>query len=183
MNATCKFPSLPSTNCFQHYLLLSDNLLILFKLRILLHRLVMDIYYQSKFNPPLDKLFRPTYLAGGGGVVPSINLNHCLTLTFCLLLSYRPILGLPEWKLNLWIFVKCTGAMVATPPSTIPLSYFRDKTVGPIWKFFWWTDAPRMRLQPKILFEIKALPIPEKNYKNLLGGGGGGVGGVGGLKL
>ena len=38
-----------------------------------------------------------------------------------------------------------------------------------------------MRLQPKILFEIKALPIPEKNYKNLLGGGG--VGGVGGLKL
>ena len=31
-----------------------------------------------------------------------------------------------------------------------------------------------MRLQLKILFEIKALPFPEKNWKNLLGGGGGG---------
>ena len=29
-----------------------------------------------------------------------------------------------------------------------------------------------MRLQLKILSEIKATPIPEKNLKNLLGGGG-----------
>ena len=28
-----------------------------------------------------------------------------------------------------------------------------------------------MRLQLKTLFEIKALPTPEKNWKNLLGGG------------
>ena len=33
-----------------------------------------------------------------------------------------------------------------------------------------------MRLQLKTLFQIKALPIPTKNWKNLLGGGGGGGG-------
>ena len=30
---------------------------------------------------------------------PSLNLNHCL-LTFCLLLTYRAILSLPEYKLK-----------------------------------------------------------------------------------
>ena len=49
------------------------------------------------------KPFRLTYLAGGeGGVVatlPSLILAiACLTV--CLLLTYRPILGLPEYKLN-----------------------------------------------------------------------------------
>ena len=43
-------------------------------------------------------------------------------------------------------------------PSTLHLSNFR-------------TDAPRIGLQLKILFAIKALPTPVKNWKNLLGGG------------
>ena len=33
-------------------------------------------------------------------------------LTFCLLLTDRPILGLPEYKLKLSIFVKWTGQVV-----------------------------------------------------------------------
>ena len=46
---------------------------------------------------------------------------------------------------------------------------FRARTVGRSEKFFSWTDVPRMRLQLKILFRIKALPIPKKNWRNLLG--------------
>ena len=59
---------------------------------------------------------------------------------------------------------KSMGGGVATP-STITLSNFLAKTICPIWKIFWWTDASRMGIQLKILFQIKALPIPEKNWK------------------
>ena len=52
-----------------------------------------------------------------------------------------------------------------------PSSNFRGRTVGPICQVFSWTDVPRMRLQLKILFGIKALPILKKNEKTCLGGG------------
>ena len=54
-------------------------------------------------------------------------------------------------------------------PSTLPSSNFRVKTLGLIRKMFSWTDVPRMRLQLKILFGIKALLIHKKNLKKLLG--------------
>ena len=38
---------------------------------------------------------------------------------------------------------------------------------------FSWTDVPRMRLQLKILFGIKALSILKKSGKPVGGGGGG----------
>ena len=53
-----------------------------------------------------------------------------------------------------------------------PSSNFRGRTVGPICQVFSWTDVPRMRLQLKILFGIKALPILKKSGKTCLGGGG-----------
>ena len=62
--------------------------------------------------------------------------------------------------------------MIATPPSTLHLSNFRAKTVGPIRKIFSWTDAPRMRLQQKICLEQKLCPFPRKTGKTCWGGGG-----------
>ena len=56
----------------------------------------------------------------------------------------------------------------------LPSSNFRGKTVGPICQVFSWADVPRMRLQLKILFGIKALPISKKTRKTCWGGGGGG---------
>ena len=53
-----------------------------------------------------------------------------------------------------------------------PSSNFRGRTVGPICQVFSWTDVPRVRLQLKILFGIKALPILKKSGKTCLGGGG-----------
>ena len=51
-------------------------------------------------NPSMVKPFRLlTYRGGGRGSLPPLNLNHCC-LTFCLLLTYIPILGLPEYKLK-----------------------------------------------------------------------------------
>ena len=59
-----------------------------------------------------------------------------------------------------------------------PSSNFRGRTAGPICQVFSWTDVPRMRLQLKILFGIKALPILKKSGKTCgVGGGGGGGGG------
>ena len=67
-----------------------------------------------EINPPIVKPFRLTYLAKGGGGggegVPAqpphpLNLNHC----FCLLLTYRPILGLPEYKIKYINICECTG--------------------------------------------------------------------------
>ena len=58
----------------------------------------------------------------------------------------------------------------ATKLNTLTLSNFRGKTVGPICHVFSWT---RMRLQLRILFRIKALPIRKKTRKTCWGGGGG----------
>ena len=60
----------------------------------------------------------------------------------------------------------------ATKLNTVPSSNFRGKMVGPICQVFSWTDVPRMRLQLKILFGIKALPIRKKTRKTCLEEGG-----------
>ena len=51
-----------------------------------------------------------------------------------------------------------------------PSSNFRGRTVGLICQDFSWTDVPRMRLQLKILFGIKTLPILKKSGKTCSGG-------------
>ena len=51
-----------------------------------------------------------------------------------------------------------------------PSSNFRGRMVGPICQVFSWTDVPRMRLQLKILFGTKGLPILKKSGKTCLGG-------------
>ena len=45
------------------------------------------------------------------------------------------------------------------PPSTLPLSNFRAKRVGLIWKIFSWADVPRMSLQAKIFWEKLEKPV------------------------
>ena len=57
-----------------------------------------------------------------------------------------------------------------------PSSNFRGRMVGPICQVFSWTDVPRMRLQLKILFGIKALPILKKSGKTCWQGVGWGGG-------
>ena len=63
------------------------------------------------------KPFWLTYLAKGGGgggkeewlpLSPSLNLTIAC-LTFCLLLSYRPIQGLPEYKLKVFNICEMHG--------------------------------------------------------------------------
>ena len=49
-------------------------------------------------NPPMVKRFLLTYLVRGVAT-PSLNLNHYLSDLF-ILLSYRPILDLSEYKLK-----------------------------------------------------------------------------------
>ena len=51
------------------------------------------------FNPPIVKPFRLTYLARGGCHHP-LEILTIACLTFCLLLTDRPTLGLPEYKLE-----------------------------------------------------------------------------------
>ena len=50
-----------------------------------------------------------------------------------------------------------------------PSSNFRGRTVGLICQVFLWTDVPRMRLQLKIVFGIKTLPILKKSGKPPMG--------------
>ena len=45
---------------------------------------------KTLFNPPMVKPFQLTYS----------DLNKIACLTFCLLLIYRPIVGLPEYELK-----------------------------------------------------------------------------------
>ena len=52
------------------------------------------------FYPPMAKPFRLTYLAKGGGCHTPIKILNITCLTFCLLLSHRPILTLAEYKLK-----------------------------------------------------------------------------------
>ena len=74
--------------------------------------------------------------------------------------------GVCQW------YVRCVSVTKLNTPS----SNFRGRTAGPICQVFSWTDVPRMRLQLKILFGIKALTILKKSGKTCWGGGGGGGG-------
>ena len=66
-------------------------------------------------NPPMVKPFRLTYLVkgwgGGGGVGchPPLEILTIACLTFCLLLTDRPTLGLPEYKLKVVNICKMLG--------------------------------------------------------------------------
>ena len=60
------------------------------------------------------KPFRLTYLAkggggGGGGCHPSLEILTVACLTFCLLLTDRPTLGLTEYKFNVVNICKMHG--------------------------------------------------------------------------
>ena len=87
--------------------------------------------------------FAITGLVGGGGV--SVVCQVCV----CGAIHFPALLISDATRRN------------ETPPS----SNFRGRTVGPICEVFSWTDVPRMRLQLKILFGIKALPILKKSGK------------------
>ena len=66
-------------------------------------------------NPPMVKPFRLTYLARGGGGVVATTPLEILTitcLTFRLLLTDRPTLGLPEYKLKVVSICKMHGTGV-----------------------------------------------------------------------
>ena len=59
------------------------------------------------------KPFRLTYLTkgggGGGGCHPPLEILTIACLTFCLLLTDRPTLGLPEYKLKVVNICKMHG--------------------------------------------------------------------------
>ena len=59
------------------------------------------------------KPFRLTYLAkGGGGVMvatPPLQILTIACLKFCLLLTYSPILGLPEYKVKVFNICEMHG--------------------------------------------------------------------------
>ena len=66
-------------------------------------------YFMILFNPPMVKPFRLTYLAKEGVGVwlpppptphPPLEILTIASLTFCLLLTDRPTLGVPEYKLK-----------------------------------------------------------------------------------
>ena len=61
----------------------------------------MSFTEASCLNPPMVKPFRLTYLAKGGWLPPpTLEILTIACLTFCLLLTDRPTLGLPEYKLK-----------------------------------------------------------------------------------
>ena len=51
-------------------------------------------------NPPMAKPFRLTYMAKVAPPPPPHKILTIACLTFRILLTYRPILGLPEYKLK-----------------------------------------------------------------------------------
>ena len=58
------------------------------------------------------KPFQLTYLTkggGGGGATPSLEILIIDCLTFCLLLTDRPVLGLQEYKLKVVNICKMNG--------------------------------------------------------------------------
>ena len=64
------------------------------------------------FNLPMVKPFRLTYLAKGGGEglpPPPLEILTIACLTFCLLLTNRPTLGLPEYRLKVVNICKMHG--------------------------------------------------------------------------
>ena len=64
-------------------------------------------------NPPMVKPFRLTHLAGEGGLVPPpLEILMIACLTFCLLLTDRPTLGLPEYKLKVVNICEMDGCRI-----------------------------------------------------------------------
>ena len=66
--------------------------------------------FSAEVNSPISQSFRITYLArggrgGGGGGILTI-----ACLTFYLLLSYKPILGLREYKIKVINICEMQGA-------------------------------------------------------------------------
>ena len=55
-----------------------------------------------RVNPPMVKPFGLTNLdrGGGGDLPPHLEILTIACLTFCLLLTDRPIVGLPEYKVK-----------------------------------------------------------------------------------
>ena len=64
--------------------------------------------WYSHFNPSMVKPFR-TYLAKGGGCHPPAEILTIACLTFYLLLTDSPTLGLPEYKLKVVNICKMHG--------------------------------------------------------------------------
>ena len=63
----------------------------------------------GQFNPPMFKPFRLTYLEKEGGCHPPLEILTIACLTFCLLLTDRPTLGLAEFKLKVVNICKMQG--------------------------------------------------------------------------
>ena len=66
----------------------------------------------KNLNPPMVKPFQLTYLAkweGGGGCHPPLEILTIACLTFCLLLTDRPTLSLPEYKFKVVHICKMHG--------------------------------------------------------------------------
>ena len=78
------------------------------------------------------------------------------------------MLGVCLWRE--FIFQHSKSATQRDENKHPPSSNFRGGTVGPICHVFSWTDVPRMRLQLKILFRIKALTVLKKSGKTCWGG-------------
>ena len=65
---------------------------------------------QYLINPPMVKPFRLIYLAKGGGVAsPPLEILSIACLIVYLLLTDRPTLGLPEYKLKVVNICKMHG--------------------------------------------------------------------------
>ena len=101
---------------------------------------------------PINVCFAIKGLVGGGGV--SVVCQVCVC-------GANSLSSVPNQRPN--------ATKLKHPPS----SNFRGRTVDPICQVFSWTDVPRMKLQLKILFGTKALPILKKSGKTCLEGGGG----------
>ena len=108
-----------TTFCFHLIKLLKLDLGVAYCLKgmLMLHKhihLFISIYKNLKMqlNPPMVKPFRLTYLAKGGEKEkgpPPLEILTIACLTFCLLLTDRPTLGLPEYKLKVVNVCKMHG--------------------------------------------------------------------------
>ena len=75
-----------------------------------LHSESFTLQQDHAFNPPMVEPFWLTYLAGGEGLPPlPLEILTIACLTFCLLLTDRPTLGLPEYKLKVVNICKMHG--------------------------------------------------------------------------
>ena len=95
------------------------------------------------FYPLMVKPFRLTYLAKGGGChppsPPSLEFLTIACLTFCLLLTDRPTLGLPEYKLKVVNICKMhgTGGLEVV----VLYTFWSISTICRNCKKKWWKSA------------------------------------------